>query len=480
MKCQLIITDEVNCHFIGLQTSDINHIIEKTKVRVKNAFHDARFKLGVWDGKESQFKEDGSTFAHMLDDVLQIVEYLGYNVDLIDQRRAIHFPANIDENYLTLFGVTLRPYQVESVNLTIEHHKGIINISTSGGKTLVCASIAKIYNDVYRTLVIVPSKKLAKQTYKDFIAVNLETGMNHGDIKNKDDEFKKRHVISTWQSLKDQREHLHKFDVILYDECHVMGDVMFDLLSTDLAYAPIRLGFTGTVPKDKLKQQKVFCHIGGTILKKVTAKELQDDGYICTVDIDMIPVNHDIEIPDSLEWTWELEEQYLLYNKDRIATITNFIDVLPKENILILCHPALGSQIANNLELDFIDKDTKDKYRDEYFDNFTTRTDYKLAASFGTSGTGISVNEIDYIVTIDVGKNETRILQGIGRGLRKGGKTDHLKVYDLYSRMFRMNKIDNTKLIEYSYSGGKHLIARKRIYKNEKYPFVEHTAGITV
>ena len=482
LECKLIIDDEVKCHFEDLHQIHIDYIIKQTKRTVKGAFFTAAVKLGIDDGKESLFGGDGSTFVFMLETVLGLLEPY-YDMDVVDNRKEIVFPDHVSADYFDEYDITLRHYQVTATNQIIDNQKGIINIATAGGKSLIAATVAHTYNNDYRTLVIVPSKTLVKQTYKDFISVGLDVGVCHGDVKPKDkeDEWQKRHIVSTWQSLSEQKHNLQNFDVVLYDECHIMGDVMFDLLSTDLAHAPIRAGFTGTVPKDKLKREKVMAHIGGEVISKVKAKDLQDEGYISTIEIDMIPLVHHLELPiNSTDWTWEMEEAYMSTNKDRIKTIAEFISLVEKENVLVLCHPQVGKQVADMLDLDFIDKDTKQKDRERFFDEYTKQKEYKLVASFGTSGTGISVNEITYVILIDAGKNETNILQGLGRGLRLDNMDNHLKVADLYSYLIRVNRKDASKMIQYSYSGDKHLAARRRIYKTERYPFTEHKTGITV
>jgi len=473
MKTTLHIIDEINCHFTGLKDRHITEIIERTKLPIKGAFHTAAYQMKLTDGKESQFDESGLTFIYMLDKVLPLINKWGYEVEVIDDRsQLIHIKEIIDEFFLCIDGNFLRPYQVTSINNAIEHEHGIVNIPTSGGKTYICAALSKYYDSYFGMIVIVPTEKLVNQTYNDMIKAGLDVGKINKSYSNKrrEEEWNKRHVVCTWQILKNNKQRCVRFNGFVYDETHHMGDVMYGILSNELAHAQIRIGMTGTVPKDRNKKEKICCHIGNDVIHKVTAKELQDDGYISTLDIQMIPIRHNFELPDDVEWDWDYEESYLLSNRDRIDVLIKFIQKLSSENTLILTHKKLARKLARKLDFDYIDGDTDEKTREEYYTEFTKQDEYHLIATYETVGTGISINEIRRMILIDGGKNEIRILQGIGRGLRKEEENSHLKVYDLYSEIYTVNS--EGKEVDYSYSGTKHLRLRKKIYKDEHYPFV--------
>jgi len=469
MKTTLIITDEVNVQFHGLQKKHILHIIDKTKIYIKGAHHTAAVKLGISDGKESQFNDDGTTFLFMLPIILPILEDIGYTVDVKDNRQDIPFFADyITAYFLNEYGINLRPYQIDTTNTIIKEQQGLIEIATSGGKTIIIATIAKLYDNAYRTLVIVPKDNLVTQTIKAFNSIGLDVGKISGTIKNKEEQWKKRHVISTWQSLNKNRQYLSNFNIVLYDECHIIGDVMFKLFINELSQAHIRVGFSGTIPKDKHKKQKICCRIGGDIIKKVSPKELQDDGFISTLDIDIFPIEHEIVLPDK---EWETEFAYLNTNIHRIRTIADFILGLKKENTLILTHPQLGKKLSGHLHTDFIDKNVHPKKREVIYEKYDTIKNYTCVASYETVGTGISIDNIQRLIIIDSGKNPTRILQSIGRGLRLDDKTNHLKVLDLYAQLIKQNKKGDT--VKHSFSTLRHLSERKGIYKKNKFPFIE-------
>lgn len=464
MECKLIIHDEVNVEFVGLRHDHKQKIIERTKLPVKGARNTAAYRIGAWDGKESLFREDGVTLYYMLDQVLDIVEELGYEVDVDDRRKKIEFtPDFIDDSFLSDTGINLYYYQVDAVNSVIEHEKGILKVSTSGGKTLITAAIAKAYESHYRTLVIVPSENLVQQTAKDMNRHCKETGAIWGKVpaKKREQEWNKHHVVITWQTLNNSREYLKNFDVVVFDECHNCGEVMYDILRFDLAHAHVRVGLTGTVPKDKQKAQKIMAHLGGDLLCNVGGRKLMDEGYVAKADILMVPVDHKLNIDTRNHWDWDMEFKYMMTNRDRIKAIADYIKSKPTTNTLILTHPRFGEQLAQILGTDFIDQDVDGSVREEYYRNYDSRDDYVLVASYGTVGTGISINDIYRLYLIDVGKDYTKIIQGIGRGLRKDSKgINEVDVYDIYSKMPFSSR---------------HAKERQKIYKQEKYPFTVGT-----
>lgn len=481
MKTKLYIFDEVNVAFEGLQEKHIDEIIKRTKLPVKGAHMTAAYKLKLTDGKESNFFDNGSTFFFMLDKVLPIVcDDFGYDVEIEDCRKSLkHTYDHIDENFVTIDGNSLYDFQVNAVNEVIDNEKGVIEVSTSGGKSFIGSTIIKVFQRELDFITIVPSETLVKQMYETYSHIGLDVGHITKTMskKKRDEEWSKKHVICTWQLLKNNKSKLKRFGGFIYDEAHVMGDVMFRILADELSHALVRVGMTATLPKkDKYKTEKILCRIGNGALITVKPKELQDKKIISTCDIEMYPIKHYMD--DIEEWDWDLEEQYLLNNKDRLKVIADFIKNLDDTKTLILCFKQSVQALSKLTGLDYIHGDVKESIRQEYYTKFKTIDGYKLLATYDTVGTGLSINEIERLLLIDAGKNDIRIVQGIGRGLRKDGKRNHLKVMDLYSKIPVYNR-QTGKYREISYSGSTHVRERKKFYTDLHYPF-EEMATITI
>lgn len=470
MSISITLLDEVNCLVDGLTVKQTQEVIERTKLPVAGAHMQASFKTGNWDGKESLFDASGLCFQFMLDDVIEILDTIGTDlsdIEIIDDRdfQDCDFPTNhVDENFmLSELGYTLRSYQTKSINAVIDNHFGIVNAGTGAGKTAITAAISKVFDPYYRSLILVPSNYLVTQTSDTYALTDLNY------INLKDYTPKKRakavanarHVICTYQMLLNEAD---LFDgeqwVVIGDEIHRFGDQTADVFRYQLRNCPVRVGLTGTIPKDKLKAAKIRCHINGDMLVRVSPKELMDGNYVAKATIKLYTTDH----PDMEElseekqmWDWDAEFDYQSNHRGRLDAIVRFIKSLPEKNTLILCHPQLGLNIAEHFDGRMIHEETPDKIREEWLNEFdVTEEPYYLPASYQTAGTGISVNQIHRVILIDVGKNETITLQSIGRGMRLDGKTNEVEIIDICAK---------TKY------GKRHQKDRIKLYKREKFPY---------
>jgi superfamily II DNA or RNA helicase len=91
-----------------------------------------------------------------------------------------------------------------------------------------------------------------------------------------------------------------------------------------------------------------------------------------------------------------------------------------------------------------------------------TLQDSILIASYGTCSTGINIKNIHNIVFSSPSKSVVRVLQSIGRGLRKSDTKTHMSLYDI---------VDDLRYKAYKNHTFNHFIERLKIYENEKFPF---------
>jgi superfamily II DNA or RNA helicase len=77
-------------------------------------------------------------------------------------------------------------------------------------------------------------------------------------------------------------------------------------------------------------------------------------------------------------------------------------------------------------------------------------------ATYGVAAVGINIPRIFNLVLIEPGKSFVRVIQSIGRGIRKAQDKDHVEIWDF------------TSTCKYA---KRHLTERKKYYKEAKYPF---------
>ena len=79
-----------------------------------------------------------------------------------------------------------------------------------------------------------------------------------------------------------------------------------------------------------------------------------------------------------------------------------------------------------------------------------------IIATYGVASVGINIPRIFNLVLIEPGKSFVRVIQSIGRGIRKAEDKDNVQIWDITS---------SCKFAK------RHLGARKKFYKEANYPY---------
>ena len=476
MRCKIIIKDEVNFKVEGLPVDMRRKLANKLKWQVPYARYMPQYKLGRWDGTVGFFGLGGNGYVNHLDIVLKTLMDNGYEVDDIEDLRQKHNLTfdKIDANYWE--GKTwpkghpsegqpivLRDYQVETINKFLESPQCLQEVATGAGKTIITATLSHLCEKLGRTLVIVPNKSLVTQTEEDYINVGLDVGVYFGDRK----ELNKTHTICTWQSLNvlDKKsknyedaytlaDFLEGVETIIIDEVHqAKAEVLKKLLTQNLKNAPVRWGLTGTIPKEQFEFQSILASIG-PVINQISAKELQDKGVLSACHVNVV------QLVDLKEYKGYQEElKYLVSNPDRVEYLGKLCNKIKEEgNTLILVDRiSAGEQIQELIPgSTFVKGDVKLKERKVAYDEIQKGTNNVVIATYGVAAVGINIPRIFNLVLIEPGKSFVRVIQSIGRGIRKAEDKDFVQIWDL------------TSTCKYA---KRHLTSRKKFYKEAEYPF---------
>jgi len=478
-SCKLIIKDEVNLKIEGLPVEIRRKLSNTFKYVDPTARYRPAYKLGRWDGSVSLFGLGGNGYIHQLPKILEVLESNGVNVEEVIDNRDSHkfiFP-KIAEDF---WGdkcwpkghrfegnpIRLREDQVEVINKFLENPQCLQEIATGFGKTITTATLSKICEPYGRTVTIVPNKSLVEQTEEDFINCELDVGVYYGDRK----ELGKTHTICTWQSLnildKKSKEYqeeiitlaefLDGVTTVIVDEVHMAkAAVLKNLLTQNFCNAAIRWGLTGTIPKEDFENQAIFASIG-PVVHKVSAHELQEAGVLSNCHVNVI------QLVDLLEFKSYAEElKYLVTNKDRMEYISRLVNSISESgNTLVLVNRIdTGKFIIENIKDSvFISGEVKTKDRKEEYDEVATANNKIIVATYGVAAVGINIPRIFNLVLLEPGKSFVRVIQSIGRGVRKAEDKDFVQIWDITS---------TCKFAK------RHLTQRKKFYKEAKYPFTQ-------
>jgi superfamily II DNA or RNA helicase len=479
-SCKIIIRDEVNIKIEGLAVDVRRKLSNALKFELPYARHMPQYKLGRWDGTTTFFGLGGNGYLNHLDVVLPILEECGVSVNEIDDQRNVHdFKfEKITENYWADKGkvwptghpiagqpIVLRDYQLDAINGFMEHPQGLQELATGAGKTIITATLSALCEPYGRTLVIVPNKGLVVQTEEDYVNVGLDVGVYFGDRK----ELGRTHTICTWQSLNilDKKskgvtdteiltlaELLDGVVCVIVDEVHMAkAEVLKKLLSENLANAPIRWGLTGTVPKEEINFHSILATIG-PVVNRISAHTLQQKGVLSQCHVNVVQL---IDVKEFRSYQEELK--YLVSDSDRIGYIAKMCNGIKETgNTLILVDrldagKQLEAMIADSI---FISGAVKLTERKEEYDEIRTSTNKVIIATYGVAAVGLNIPRIFNLVLLEPGKSFVRVIQSIGRGIRKAEDKDFVQIWDI------------TSTCKYA---KRHLTERKKFYKEAKYPF---------
>jgi len=433
-------------------------------------------RLGRWDGKMAFFQMGGSTYINLLPDIIPILQQDGYDISINDTREYemdYTLEPVTEDSYADYVWppkhpvagtpITLRDYQVEVINNFLKNPQSMQEVATGAGKTLITAVLSQRCEAHGRTVIIVPNKSLVTQTEEDYINMGLDVGVYYGDRK----EFGKTHTICTWQSLnillkntKNARaevtigEFLEGVICIMVDEVHMAkADALKTLLTGVMSHIPIRWGLTGTVPKEDFESVSIVCSLG-PVTNKISAKELQDKGVLAQCNVNVL------QLLDVTEYeNYQSELKYLLEQKDRLDYIAGLItNIKDSGNTLILVDrinagKELESRIPGSV---FVSGGTKAQERKDHYDEVADATGKVIIATYGVAAVGINIPRIFNLVLLEPGKSFVRVIQSIGRGIRKAEDKDHVQIWDITS---------TCKFAK------RHLTKRKAFYREAAYPF---------
>lgn len=475
-SCKIVVKDEVNIKIEGLDLDIRKKLSNQFKYRIPYAIHMPAYKLGRWDGCVAFFQLGGSTYLNLLPDILPILEQYNYNIELEDRRRDygdLVFDRVTEDTFAhkkwpkghPVEGepVVLRDYQIEVVNNFLENPQCLQEIATGAGKTLMTAAMSASVEKYGRSIVVVPNKSLVVQTEEDYINLGLDVGVYFGDRK----EIGKTHTICTWQSLNTMlkatknnvapvtiEDFLEDVICVIIDEVHqAKADALKTLLTGPMANIPIRWGLTGTIPKEKYEFASLHVSLGD-VVNHIAASELQDMGVLAQCHVKIL------QTQDFKEYTnYQQEMQYLVTDSKRLEWMAGQIKEICKTgNTLVLIDRITAGEklqelIPNSM---FIKGDVKLKDRKEAYDEIQTGDNMVAIATYGVAAVGINIPRIFNVVLVEPGKSFVRVIQSIGRGIRKAKDKDFVQIWDVTS---------NCKFSK------RHLSKRKAYYKDANYPY---------
>jgi superfamily II DNA or RNA helicase len=241
----------------------------------------------------------------------------------------------------------------------------------------------------------------------------------------------------------------------MVDEVHMAkADALKTLLTGVFAHVPIRWGLTGTIPKEDYEFVSLKCSLGD-VIGRLSASELQEAGHLANCHVNIVQLVDHVEYKE-----YQQELKYLTENNERLDYIADLVTkVNGTGNTLVLIDRiATGKLLLEKLgeRAVFVSGSTKAKDRKDEYDEVAISSDKIIVATYGVAAVGINIPRIFNLVLVEPGKSFVRVIQSIGRGIRKAEDKDFVQIWDVTS---------TCKFAK------RHLTKRKQFYKEAKYNY---------
>lgn len=376
------------------------------------------FKVGVWNGQQSYFK-NGRINLGLWKEAMKGCKEIEAPFILENKEE---FPLNrdvtlekVNEFCKEFFKyhkvrkkdgtwIDFMPYdhQIETAYKILKNRYCMAEVATSGGKSLII-SIVMFYTLKHidpnaKFLIIVPSITLVTQFYDNIIEYNH--GINNliemrdkkiDSILNPDAVYTPCDVrveevmserprkysgtqdanvyIGTYQSLeKWPKEFFEQFHTVITDEAHgAKAKTITSILSKTFNKAYSRFGVSGTFPTDETCEILTIQSVLGPKITEVSAHELKEKGIITPMEIKAVVMNHnDLEFADRMEQirkggygkeAFEIEKDYIHISEKRLDFIKKIVDKCSSNTLLLFHTIEYGQKIFNKLKEELPDKE---------------------------------------------------------------------------------------------------------------------------
>jgi len=490
---ELTLTD--NAQFLRIdQATDLE--LEQLNISMTRRIEGWRFnplvKRGVWDGYISYVKDDKWIPSGLWQEVMKICKSYNYELKINGITRLFDkdiTSEGFEEWSLEFFErseMTPRDYQIEAAFNILKFRRSLSELATSAGKTMI-SFMAVAYmlekQKAKKILFIVPNVSLVVQATEDFGEYNYENRIQmmiqqvYAGQKIKDS---RNIVIGTYQSLvKKGKDFFEQFDCVIVDETHKAKSASIKTILQKCENATYRFGLSGTIPKDNTLDRLTLMSHTGPLITEVKAAFLQDEGHIAKCNVKVIEMNYAPETARKAfmelstnryenKDVFQLEQNYIIQSPGRLNFISKVIAKIPNNSLVLFHRIEHGKRLyeelrrRSNKAVYYVDGGTDKDIREEYKKKMEQGDDIIIVASYGTFSTGISIKKIHNIFFTESFKSEIIIRQSIGRGLRQHESKDAVNIIDF------VDDITYEGHHNYLY---KHVIARQKIYRQEKFRY---------
>lgn len=456
------------------------------------------YRNKMWDGRIRLYDSRRKTvYAGLTQQVQEFAQSRGYEIEYIND--PIYGQPNqktditpeglhkwVQSVPLTASGKKIEPrsYQLEAVYHGYRNQRCLLLSPTASGKSLMIYLLIRkfLQEQEGKVLLVVPLTSLVEQMYGDF-----------ADYSRDDDEFdverdchriysgkekigiEQRVIITTWQSVfKMPDSWFGAYRMVIGDEAHGFKSKSLCAIMEKLRECPFRIGTTGTLDGAQTNE-RVLQGLFGPVHRVTTTRDLIDAGTIADLKVEIAQLGYsEDERKAAKHMDYQTEIDFLVGHEKRNRFIRN-LAIAQNGNTLVLftyvqkhlipVHKAIVEKLAKDnpgRKVFLVYGGVETEEREAIRSIVEKEKDAIICAGVQVFSTGINIRNLHYIVFASPFKSQIRVLQSIGRGLRKSDDGRRTTVYDLADDLSWKKRRNYTL---------DHARERIMIYSKEKFDF---------
>lgn len=437
------------------------------------------YRNRFWDGKIRIYNQrDRTIYSGLLHHIEKFAQDRDYTIEYDSAiKPAVSFSIQEAIDFTKTLNLPFAPrdYQIKAFVYSVRNRRSLLVCPTASGKSLIIYMLLRYYHDK-RSLIIVPTTSLVSQLYGDFAEYGKQEGWRSEDhvqyiMAGRTKDITAPITISTWQSMaKQPKDYFDQFDVIIGDEAHLFKAKSLTGIMTKLTSTEYRFGLTGTLD-DAMTHHLVLEGLFGRRKNIITTKKLIDDKHLAKLEIKAITLKYtQEECKQVASGKYQDEIEFLIGHRRRNAFIQN-LALSMKGNTLVLFQyvekhgnvlkKLIEDKAKDGRKVFYVYGGTDVDLREDVRRITETETDAIIVASSGVYSTGVNIKNLHNIIFTHPGKSKIRVLQSIGRALRKTDSKTNAILYDI---------VDDLSYKSKQNFAVKHFIERHKYYTAEKFP----------
>lgn len=399
-------------------------------------------RMGLWIGNTPKyiwlFEQIGNEIHIPFGCVRNLWDSFGESIDFtyqIQPLRAVNYQSSIN----------LYPYQARAVEAVLKAKNGILVAPCGSGKTNMGMDIIARVGG--RALWLIHTQDLLNQSYSRAKSV-LDTSSTYGKITAGKVDIGAGITFATVQTLSkiDLTQYRDTWDIIIVDECqHCCGSptkvTQFYKVVSSLS-ARYKIGLTATPKRADGLEQSMLALLGG-IIHEVSREDVKHT--TCPVKVQTIETgyqpNYDVVLMGDGTINYAKLVDDLIKDESRFMTVYQTIaDIARRGSVLVLANRVNYIQKLNDRFSEFCGKSiclstlgTSKKAKAIRKEALRKLNDGEIDCIFATyqlSKEGLDVPNLRYVVFATPEKDETTVIQSVGRVARKADGKEYGTVID--------------------------------------------------